>query len=471
MVFSSLSFLFCFLPIIVCLYFPIKNIHWRNLILFFVSILFYAWEEPIYVLVILATILIAYLFGLLIEIYKEMNSRMADFYFILSMITCVFFLFYFKYQHFIFSNLNLLLPFQIPIKELILPVGISFYTFQVLSYLIDVYRGEVKAQANFLMLGTYVALFPQLVAGPIVRYETIEKELKERHTSLDDFANGFRRFIIGLGKKVILSNNMAILADSIFNKMPIESGTLLIWLGAIAYTFQIYFDFSGYSDMAIGLGQIFGFHFLENFRYPYIAKSITDFWHRWHISLSSWFKDYIYIPLGGNRCSKLKWLRNIFIVWLLTGLWHGANWNYICWGLYFGLLLLFEKLFFLKWIERLPGLLWWLMVMFLIIISWVIFRVEDMSALFGFLQRMFTYYPSDFLTLLYEQPDTVYACVYLPIAFFASLPAFNKLYKRYFMHNYKLVGCLYDVGCILILLICIIMLMSNAYNPFIYYRF
>lgn len=471
MVFSSLSFLFCFLPFVFCLYFPIKNIHWRNLILFLVSILFYAWEEPIYVLVILATILVAYLFGLLIEIYKEMHSRMADFYFVLSIITCIFFLFYFKYQHFIFSNLNLLLPFQIPIKELILPVGISFYTFQVLSYLIDVYKGDVKAQHNILLLGTYVALFPQLVAGPIVRYETIEQELRKRQTSLDDFANGFRRFIIGLGKKVILSNNMAILADCIFDHSPLNSGTLLIWLGAVAYTFQIYFDFSGYSDMAIGLGQLFGFHFLENFKYPLIAKSVTDFWHRWHISLSSWFKDYIYIPLGGNRCSKLKWLRNIFIVWLLTGLWHGANWNYILWGLYFGLLLLFEKLFLLQWTKKLPDLLRWLLVMFFIVISWVIFRVEDLDALFSFLKRMFVYVPSNFQTYLYEQPDIIYACCYLPVAFFASLPAFNKLYKRYFKQSQKLSGFLYDVSCILILVICIILLMSDAYNPFIYYRF
>lgn len=471
MVFSSLSFLFCFLPFVFCLYFPIKNIHWRNLVLFLVSILFYAWEEPIYVLVILATILIAYLFGLLIEIYKEMHSRLADFYFVLSIVTCIFFLFYFKYQHFIFSNLNLLLPFQIPIKELILPVGISFYTFQVLSYLIDVYKGDVKAQHNILLLGTYVALFPQLVAGPIVRYETIEQELRKRQTSLDDFANGFRRFIIGLGKKVILSNNMAILADCIFDQSPLNSGTLLIWLGAVAYTFQIYFDFSGYSDMAIGLGQLFGFHFLENFKYPLIAKSVTDFWHRWHISLSSWFKDYIYIPLGGNRCSKLKWLRNIFIVWLLTGLWHGANWNYILWGLYFGLLLLSEKLFLLQWTEKLPDLLRWLIVMFLIVISWVIFRVEDLGSLLTFLQRMFVYGPSNFQAYLYEQPDVIYACCYLPAAFFASLPAFNKLYKRYFKQSQKLGGFLYDTGCILILLISIILLMSNAYNPFIYYRF
>ena len=280
MVFSSLSFLFFFLPLVCCLYFPISNLKWRNLVLFTASIIFYAWEEPIYVLVILVTMLVAYLFGLLIEIYKEMHSKLALFYFILSIFTCIFFLFYFKYQRFIFSNLNLILPFQIPIKELILPVGISFYTFQVLSYLIDVYQGKVQAQHNFIRLGTYIALFPQLVAGPIVRYETIEQELRERHSSIADIANGLRRFILGLGKKVILSNNMAVLADFVFNQAPSASGTVLIWLGAVAYTFQIYFDFSGYSDMAIGLGQMFGFHFLENFRYPLIAKSITDFWRR-----------------------------------------------------------------------------------------------------------------------------------------------------------------------------------------------
>ena len=471
MVFSSLSFLFFFLPLVCCLYFPISNLKWRNLVLFTASIIFYAWEEPIYVLVILATMLVAYLFGLLIEIYKEMHSKLALFYFILSIFTCIFFLFYFKYQRFIFSNLNLILPFQIPIKELILPVGISFYTFQVLSYLIDVYQGKVQAQHNFIRLGTYIALFPQLVAGPIVRYETIEQELRERHSSIADIANGLRRFILGLGKKVILSNNMAVLADFVFNQAPSASGTVLIWLGAVAYTFQIYFDFPGYSDMSIGLGQMFGFHFLENFRYPLIAKSITDFWRRWHISLSSWFRDYIYIPLGGNRCSKLKWIRNILIVWLLTGLWHGANWNYILWGLYFGLWLMLEKLFLLKLTEKLPSILRWLFTLFVIIVSWVIFRVEDMQALLGFLHRMFVYAPADLSRIAYEQPDAVYVLCYMPLAFLASLPAFNKLYRRYFAKSQRLAGVIADLMFVIILFICIIMLMSNSYNPFIYYRF
>ena len=329
MVFSSLTFLLLFLPITLFFYFiiPKTKTNLRNIVLLIVSLIFYAWGEPIYILLMMFSIIINYFLGLILD-----KSNKRKLWLIISIFFNIGLLFFFKYTDFFLSNLNNLFNIEIPLLNLTLPIGISFYTFQILSYVIDVYRKEVQVQKNILKLATYITLFPQLIAGPIVRYITICDELNKRDESIKNFASGLRRFILGLGKKVIIANNVAILADAVFNNSPNGVGSLIIWLGAIAYTIQIYFDFSGYSDMAIGLGKMFGFNFLENFNYPYIAKSITDFWRRWHISLSSFFRDYLYIPLGGNRCSKIKWFRNIFIVWFLTGLWHGASWNYIVWG-------------------------------------------------------------------------------------------------------------------------------------------
>ena len=300
-------------------------------------------------------------------------------------------LIFFKYTNFILENITRVTKADITFMDIILPIGISFYSFQILSYVIDLYNKKVEVQRNIFSLALYVSLFPQLIAGPIVRYETVEDELKNRKENLPDILSGFKRFIVGLSKKIIIANNMGLIADSIFVLNNSNIGTLIMWLGVLAYTLQIYFDFSGYSDMAIGLGKMFGFHFLENFNYPYIAKSITDFWRRWHISLSSWFRDYIYIPLGGNRVSKLKWIRNICVVWLLTGLWHGASWNFVLWGAYFAIILLIEKIFLLKFIEKSPKIIQWLYAIFLIMLGWVIFRCESMELMKNVLSKMFVY--------------------------------------------------------------------------------
>ena len=324
MVFSSLSFLFLFLPILLVIYFIAKG-KYKNYILLFFSLIFYSWGEPKYVFLMIISILLNYFFALRIE--KENNKKIV---LIISIFTNLGLLFYFKYWNFFSSNLNSLFHISLKRIENVLPIGISFYTFQELSYLIDVYRKKIKAQKNIFILGTYIAFFPQLIAGPIVRYKDIEKQLKKRIHSMDKFCDGARRFIIGFSKKIIIANNVAIVSDCIFSQIT-DLGFTMIVIGTIAFSIQIYYDFSGYSDMTIGLAKMFGFEIKENFNYPYSAISIKDFWKRRHISLSSWFKEYVYIPLGGNRVNKIKLIRNILIVWILTGLWHGANWNYIIW--------------------------------------------------------------------------------------------------------------------------------------------
>ena len=340
MVFSSITFLFYFLPIVLAIYYIVPN-KLKNLVLLIASFIFYFFGEPTYVLLIVFSNLSTYVFGRLID--KDRNTKYAKLWLTLSIVVSIGLLVYFKYANFIIKNINLWLKHKIDFIYVALPIGISFYTFQMISYLIDVYRGEAKVQKNILKLATYVTLFPQLIAGPIVRYTTIENELENRIHTMEKFALGVRRFIIGLGKKILIANVLGELCQNFLSSK--ELSILYYWMYAVSAMLQIYFDFSGYSDMAIGLGKMFGFEFLENFNYPYIANSITDFWRRWHISLSSWFRDYVYIPLGGNRTSKVKWLRNIMIVWLLTGLWHGAAWNFIFWGLYFGTLLIIEKIF------------------------------------------------------------------------------------------------------------------------------
>ena len=328
MVFSSITFLFYFLPIVIAIYYIVPN-KLKNAILLIFSLLFYFWGEPKYVFLMISSIVITYIFGLLINKFPKYKK----FNLILFLITSLGILVYFKYTNFLIQNINLWLKNKIDFINVILPIGISFYTFQMISYVVDVYRNQVDVQKNILKLALYVSLFPQLIAGPIVRYTTIVEELENRKCSFDKFAIGVRRFIIGLGKKVLIANTLGEL-NSIFLTSN-DNSVLFYWLYGISVMLQIYFDFSGYSDMAIGLGKMFGFEFLENFNYPYIATSITDFWRRWHISLSSWFRDYVYIPLGGNRVKKYKWLINIIIVWALTGIWHGANFNYILWGIYF----------------------------------------------------------------------------------------------------------------------------------------
>ncbi len=389
MVFSSLLFLFYFLAAVLLVYFLLPK-KLKNAWLLISSLFFYAWGEPVYVVIMILVIVADYVLGLLIEKRKdEGRIRAARVTLIVGIVLNLATLGFFKYANFLIGNLNAIPGVSIPLLDLALPIGISFYTFQSMSYVIDVYRGDVRAQRNIISFGTYVALFPQLIAGPIVQYKTIDQQLNNRTESFDLFGDGVRRFITGLGKKVLLANTIGVIWSQVSAMDTAEVPVLTAWIGILAYTFQIYFDFSGYSDMAIGLGKMFGFHFLENFNYPYMSKSITEFWRRWHISLSTWFRDYVYIPLGGNRRGLPIQIRNILVVWLLTGIWHGASWNFVAWGLFFGVLLMVEKLFLLKWLERAPGIVGRIYTMLMVILSWALFAFDSLSAGFSFIGAMF----------------------------------------------------------------------------------
>lgn len=470
MLFSSLTFIFGFLPLLLLLYFSCKNIKIKNAILLLFSILFYSWGEPRNLVLMIVTIVISYLFGLLINYYdKKKNKLLKKTVFILSIISILGLLIYFKYTNFIISNINNLFGAGIVLKTIVLPIGISFYTFQILSYIVDLYRGKFSYQKNIFLLALYVSIFPQLIAGPIVRYETVMKELSKRKETFDGFCYGIKRFIFGLSKKVLIANQVAIIADNVFDKYNSSYGTSIIWIGVLAYTLQIYYDFSGYSDMAIGLGKIFGFNFLENFNYPYIASSITDFWRRWHISLSSWFRDYIYIPLGGNRVSKIKWIRNILIVWILTGLWHGAAWNFIIWGLYYAIILLLEKNFLNKYIEKLPKCLRWLYSFILIMIGWLIFRVNSLNDLFVLFTRLFTFKPTNWLEIFKSNIYILPGFAFLLVGLIFAFPIIKNLDAKY--KNRKYYNAISSFVLITIFVICIIFLVSSNYNPFIYFRF
>lgn len=479
MLFSSTTFLFIFLPVVLAVYFicPKKA---RNVVLLLASLLFYAWGEPRYILVMLATILVNYVLALVCASCKEQGrERGARAAVIGTIVFSIGMLAFFKYSNFFLKNLNAGIGswtgFRIPLLDIALPLGISFYTFQTLSYTIDVYRGAVKPQRNLLDLATYVCLFPQLIAGPIVRYQTIAEELKDRKESVSQFGDGVRRFVTGLGKKVLLANT----AGSIFQMV----GTMgddrvtvgLYWLSSIAFTFQIYFDFSGYSDMAIGLGKMFGFQFLENFDYPYISKSITEFWRRWHMSLSSWFRDYIYIPLGGNRKGKVRTYLNLLIVWLLTGFWHGAAWNFVLWGLYFAILLMIEKAGFGTLLERLPKVLRHLYMLFLVNLSWVIFSYDTLPVLGRVLKRMFGFGGIPF----WNSTTTYYILSYLLLLVIMAVAATpypkrlagwlgERLPER--GRDRMAVGA-ETVGLLAVLLLAVSSLASDAFNPFLYFRF
>ena len=377
-------------------------------------------------------------------------------------------MFYFKYFNFTLSNINRLFGTQF-YSNVVLPIGISFYLFQVLSYVIDVYWKKVKVQKSFLLLSTYIALFPQLVAGPIVRYETIEEQLLQRKENWDNFYEGVKRFLVGLGKKVIISNNVAIVSNLVFVETPVENlNFTLAWIGAIAYTLQIYFDFGGYSDMAIGLGKMFGFDFLENFNYPYIANSITDFWRRWHISLSTWFRDYIYIPLGGNRMGLKRQLINILVVWALTGLWHGAAWNFVLWGLYFATILIVEKTVLLKVLNKMPSFVRHLYSLLLIVFGWVIFNSSSLSQVVVMVKTMLL--PKGLMSLAeIKNLRVLYLWPYFVMGLIASTPILTQIQKR--LERSKLGNLVVHGVLLLILFWCIVLLMNNSYNPFIYYRF
>ena len=388
MVFSSLLFLFRFLPLFLVLYFAAPK-RLRNTVLFIGSLIFYGWGEPVYISLLLFSTLVDFIHGQLVGKFKDKGNLTAAKWIVASSATInLALLIVFKYTDFFIRSFNELTGSSVPLLGLALPIGISFYTFQTMSYTIDVYRGEAPVQNNLISFGAYVSMFPQLIAGPIVRYQDIALELNNRQENLTQFALGIRLFIIGLGKKVLLANQTGALWTEISAILPEERSILMVWMGILAFSFQIYFDFSGYSDMAVGMGHMLGFRFPDNFRYPYISKSITEFWRRWHISLGTWFREYVYIPLGGNRNGTLLQIRNILIVWLLTGIWHGANLNFLLWGLYFGVLLLLEKFVFKKWLERLPGWIQHGYACLLVIFGWVLFAFEDMNAGFAYLIQM-----------------------------------------------------------------------------------
>ncbi|MBS6252380.1 MAG: MBOAT family protein [Clostridium sp.] len=460
MVFSSITFLFYFLPIVLALYYLVPN-KFKNLILLISSFIFYFYGEPKYVLLMAFSIISTYICGILVDKYR--GTKTAKLFLILEIIISIGLLIYFKYADFIIKNINLWLSQKIDLINVLLPIGISFYTFQMISYVVDIYRGEVKVQKNILKLATYVSLFPQLIAGPIVRYSTIEKQLENREYSINKFSLGVRRFVIGLGKKVLIANVIGTLVNTFF--ISEDKSILFYWLYAIGVMLQIYFDFSGYSDMAIGLGKMFGFDFLENFNYPYIATSITDFWRRWHISLSSWFRDYVYIPLGGNRVSKIKWIRNIMVVWILTGLWHGAEWNFIIWGIYLGILLIIEKLFLLKKTEKIPKFLKVIYTLFFVMISFIIFNgneiIENIKGLFGIgnisvISKESIYYlKSYFIVIL--------------IGIIGATPIMKNIVKKEKIK--KFTNILEPIYLFSILLLSTSYIIDGSFNPFLYFRF
>ncbi len=461
MIFSSITFLFFFLPVVLSIYYIVPR-KFKNLVLLVASLFFYFYGEPIYVFLMIFSIISTYIFGLLIDKYKKYSKVFLA----ISICISVGILVYFKYTNFIIQNINLWLKNKIDFIYVILPIGISFYTFQMISYNIDVYRGQAKVQKNILKLAMYISLFPQLIAGPIVRYTTIEGQLENRTHTLEKFSNGVRRFIIGLGKKVLIANVLGELASKFLVSNDVS--ILFFWLYGISAMLQIYFDFSGYSDMAIGLGKMFGFEFLENFNYPYIAKTVTDFWRRWHISLSSWFRDYIYIPLGGNRVSKIKWIRNILLVWMLTGLWHGASWNFVIWGLYFGIILLIEKIFLDKFLEKFPDILKRIYVLVIVMISFIIFNGEgveqilrNIGGLIGFRRiplvsnESLYYFKSYFVILL--------------VGIIGSTPLIKNIVTSKKLN--KIAGYLEPLVLLIILVVSTSYIIDGSFNPFLYFRF
>ena len=478
MVFSSNEFLFLYLPLSLILYFwtPIK---WRNAVLFLVSLVFYGWEKPIYLLIMLFVIVINYAFGYLIDSAGE-NEEKRKRTLIFGVIINVSILGFFKYADFLLENVGRIsfLSFIEPIG-ISLPIGISFYIFQSMSYIIDVYRKNSLAQKKFANFGAYVSMFPQLIAGPIVRYSDVDRELSKREYSLSQSADGARRFVIGLSKKVLLADTAGAMWEQIKDIPKNEASVLILWLGIIFYTFQIYFDFSGYSDMAIGLGKILGFHFPENFNYPYISKSITGFWRRWHITLSTWFKEYVYIPLGGNRRGTSRLVLNLLIVWFLTGLWHGASWNFVIWGLYYFALLVIEKLFLSKWLEKLPSVISHIYALFFIVIGWLIFYFKSdfggfaalssyFCGMFGisdlpFVNGEFGYtFVRNFLLIVI----LCFACTPYPKKFFW------KIKNRITNENKKLAFTMvFDAVLVVLFALCIAYISSSAYRPNIYYEF
>ncbi len=470
MVFASATFLFLFFPLTIIVYYILTE-KYRNLWLFFASFIFYAWSGMIYALLILFSTFVNYFVGLLMDICEGKRKKWC---LIIGIAFNLGLLGFFKYFNFIVLNLETVIRFLLPEFDfhepvIPLPIGISFFTFQIMSYVIDLYRGDIRVQKNFINLGLYIMLFPQLIAGPIVRYIDVQEQIFNRTISLESFEIGLKRFILGLAKKVCIANAMGMWADAAFN-VPGRLNMLTAWLGAIAYTMQIFFDFSAYSDMAIGLGKMFGFDFLENFNYPYIAKTMQDFWRRWHMSLTTWFRDYLYIPLGGNRKGKLKTYRNNLIVFFFTGMWHGASWNFIVWGMFHGFFLILEKSWLNKYLKRMSKLFLHCYTMFLVIVGWVFFRAEDLSQALYYLKQMFGFRLGD-MEYFWGIMDN-WKIIMLVCAFFFSTPIIPKMIS-YIKHrlDFRLFEVLENVGYSCLFIVSIMFVAGASFNPFIYFRF
>ena len=464
MVFSSLVFMFAYLPITLLAYYLVPR-QGRNIFLFIINLIFYGWGEPKLVLLMVFNIFFNYIGGWLVDKYRA-DAKKKKLFLILTCVLDIGILAVFKYTGMITETLNMLPFLNIPELQISLPIGISFYTFQTMSYVIDVYRDDAPVSKNFINFGTYVALFPQLIAGPIVRYRDVAEQLVNRRETLEMFTRGVKLFMVGLAKKVIIANTMGTLTTNIFATTD-ENGVVGTWVGMIAYTFQIYFDFSGYSDMACGLGNMMGFEFLKNFNYPYIAKSITDFWRRWHISLSTWFKEYVYIPLGGNRKGVKRQILNLLIVWGLTGLWHGAAYNFVLWGLYYGLLLILGKFVLKKFLDRLPSFVQHIYTLFIIIIGWGLFYFTDVGQLGEFMVDLFNFGNGicgnqAFNLIMSNLPMLIIAAV-------ASTPLATTLYTR-FEHT-RFMWIPETLYCMGVLAVSTASLVNQSYNPFLYFRF
>lgn len=471
MLFSSITFLYIFLPV-VCLLYLITKKELHNSILLVASIIFYAWGEPKYLAIMLMTIIVNYFGAILVD--KLRNNRKKQLFALwVTILINLGFLVYFKYFDFIITNINSVFHSHINLLKVIMPIGISFYTFQALSYLIDVCRGEVKVQKDFYKLALYISLFPQLIAGPIVKYHDVENQIDDRDVTFEKVSLGAKRFIIGLSKKIIIANTLGAVADKIFIQTPDAFSPLIAWLGAVCYSFQLFFDFSGYSDMAIGLGLIFGFKFLENFNYPYISKSITEFWRRWHISLSTWFKNYVYIPLGGNRGGLFKTVRNLGFVFLLTGIWHGAAWNFVIWGLWNGFFIILEKILKLgakdETLSGITRILRHIYTILIFTIGWVIFRSENMTYAISYIKNMFclTNTHNDLYPLLYYAER--FEVIILIIAVICSTPLFSKMLEK--TENNKILKAVVNIWLIFLLIFSTMFIANSTFNPFIYFRF
>lgn len=470
MIFSSIFFIFAFLPIVLLIYYltPFKL---KNLVLLIASLIFYAWGEPVYVILMIFSIAINFVSGIELEYFLESREmQKAKYACIATVVIDLMILGFYKYYGFLLENLNAILPFDIPYTQLALPIGISFYTFQTLSYVIDVYRGKVEAQHNPITFGAYVSMFPQLIAGPIVRYSDVEKQLRRRMLSVERFGEGVIWFLQGLGKKVLIANNMGAVYESVMALGASQTSVLTAWIGCFAYTMQIYFDFGGYSDMAIGLGKMLGFDFMKNFDYPYTAKSITEFWRRWHISLSSWFKEYVYIPLGGNRGGTAKAIRNLMIVWGLTGLWHGAAWNFIFWGLYYGIILIIEKYILKDAMEKLPSVVQHIYTLVLVMFGWVLFCSPSLGRALSYMGTMLGIGGAGFAdaAALYYLKSTFLLGTFAAVA---STPVVYRKFSEWMKGReiYQRVFCIAIYAAIFV--ISTAYLVNATYNPFLYFRF